>query len=221
MQQMSRPLPHPGHCAHLRRQTGRSGKPQRPHLGVDPRVRPTTAFQTPQTVRGTLKPMETTMEHACADVPLLQGDAGFAQEVMAGPGGETLPLCYQCGTCTGCCPVGAVDEDFSPAQIIQWIRLGLRERVLGSPKIWLCLQCHRCSFSCPQGVRFADINGTLRHLAVREGFLPASTAEALALVERHLAALRCAVLERALQRDFPPTRSIGALVQDVLRDLHG
>lgn len=166
--------------------------------------------------------METTMEHTSAEIPLLQGDADFAEKVMAGPGGETLPLCYQCGTCTGCCPVGAVDEDFSPAQIIQWIRLGLREHVLGSPKIWLCLQCHRCSFSCPQGVRFADINGTLRHLAVQEGFLDASTAEELTAVERHLAALRCAVLERVVRR--APTdaaQPVGELVQEALRDLHG
>lgn len=161
------------------------------------------------------------MEHSSTEIPLLQGDAGFAQEVASGPGGETLPLCYQCGTCTGCCPVGAVDEGFSPALIIQWIRLGLRERVLGSPKIWLCLQCHRCSFSCPQGVRFADINGTLRHMAVRDGFVEASTAEKLAAVERDLAALRCAVLEGVMRKEPNPAVSMAERVREALRELHG
>uniref|UniRef100_A0A831ZSS3 4Fe-4S ferredoxin-type domain-containing protein n=1 Tax=Desulfacinum infernum TaxID=35837 RepID=A0A831ZSS3_9BACT len=165
--------------------------------------------------------MGATMEHTSTEIPLLRGDAGFAQEVTEGPGGDTLPLCYQCGTCTGCCPVGAVDDAFSPALIIQWIRLGLRERVLGSPKIWLCLQCHRCSFSCPQGVRFADINGTLRHMAVREGFVDAATAEKLAAVEKDLAALRCAVLERAMGKDPNTTPSTDELVREALRDLHG
>lgn len=160
------------------------------------------------------------IEHTSSELPLLLGDAGFAEEVMAGPGGDTLLLCYQCGTCTGCCPVGAVDEEFSPAQIIQWIRLGLRERVLGWPKIWLCLQCHRCSFSCPQGVRFADINGTLRYLAVRDGFFDASTAEELAAAEKHLAALRCAVLERVLRKAPGTACSTADLLRDALRDFH-
>ncbi len=161
------------------------------------------------------------MENTSSTIPILQGDAGFAQEVAAGPGGDTLPLCYQCGTCTGCCPVGAVDEGFSPALIIQWIRLGLRERVLGSPKIWLCLQCHRCSFSCPQGVRFADINGTLRHMAVREGFVDAAKAQEFAALERDLSALRCAVLDRAMREAPNAALSTEELVREALRNLHG
>ncbi len=165
--------------------------------------------------------MEANEEKKIVRAELLTGDSGFAEEVMAAPGGETLSLCYQCGTCTGCCPVSAVDEGFSPANIIQWIRLGLRTLVLSSSKIWLCLRCHRCSFYCPQGVRFADINATLAHLSVQEGFMSASKVERLSALESHLAALRCAAIQRVLNLSEPDSEDMDTLIQNVLRERHG
>ncbi|ROQ92308.1 4Fe-4S dicluster domain-containing protein [Desulfosoma caldarium] len=165
--------------------------------------------------------MEASDGKKAVTVELLTGDAGFAEEVMAAPGGETLSLCYQCGTCTGCCPVSAVDEEFSPARIIQWIRLGLRPHVLASSKIWLCLRCHRCSFYCPQGVRFADINAALAYMAVRDGFVSEVKADRLRALEGRLAAVRCALIERALNIPDGETIDMDAWLQDVLRDLHG
>lgn len=165
--------------------------------------------------------MEAKDEKTAVKVDLLSGDSGFAEEVMSAPGGETLSLCYQCGTCTGCCPVSAVDERFSPAQIIQWIRLGLRQSVLASSKIWLCLRCHRCSFYCPQGVRFADINATLRHLALQEGYVSAVMEPRLSVLESHLNLLRCALIERALDIPDEATMDLDTLIRDVSRDLHG
>lgn len=165
--------------------------------------------------------MEAKDEKKPVKVDLLSADSGFAEEVMSAPGGETLALCYQCGTCTGCCPVSGVDEGFSPAQIIQWIRLGLRQWVLASSKIWLCLQCHRCSFYCPQGVRFADINATLRHLAIQEGYVSAVTEERLSALESHLNFFRCALIQRVLDIPDEATMDMDALMQNVSRDLHG
>lgn len=165
--------------------------------------------------------MDANMQKASAEIPILKSDPYFAEEVMAGPGGDTLSLCYQCGLCTGCCPVSAIDDAFSPALIIQWIRLGLREAVLSSPKIWLCLRCHRCSFLCPQGVRFADINATVANLAIRDGYMSRVKADRLAALESRLGALRRLVIEKAL--DLPETDpvNVDAFIQDAMRDLHG
>jgi heterodisulfide reductase subunit C len=49
----------------------------------------------------------------------------------------------------------------------------MREEVLSSPQIWLCTMCYRCYSRCPQQVNFTDIMRALRHMAVRDGYVPA------------------------------------------------
>jgi len=48
----------------------------------------------------------------------------FADEVAAGtPGGETLRLCLQCGTCGGSCPSGP-DMDHTPRALFALMLAG-------------------------------------------------------------------------------------------------
>lgn len=81
--------------------------------------------------------------------------------------------CVQCTTCTNVCPVVAVSEnprrdlDLTPQQVMNLMRLQLRDLALGARMVWDCVTCYQCQEHCPQGVKVADILYELRNEAVR------------------------------------------------------
>ncbi len=89
--------------------------------------------------------------------------------------------CIQCTTCTSVCPVVAVSEDpqrdldWTPQQIMNLMRLQLKELALGSQMVWDCVTCYSCQEHCPQGVKVADVLYELRNEAYRR-FKPRSMA---------------------------------------------
>lgn len=86
-------------------------------------------------------------------------------------GGQNVNLCYQCKKCTAGCPI--VEEmDFTPTQIIQAIRLGMKDLVLTSKTIWLCASCQTCTTRCPQEVDIAGIMDAARIIARKERIKP-------------------------------------------------
>ena len=93
----------------------------------------------------------------------------FLAAVLAARGGERVLECYQCGTCSGSCPVLA-HMDHGPRQIIHMIRSGLGEEVLSSPDIWYCVSCYSCACRCPRGIEIADVMAALRSLAMQKGY---------------------------------------------------
>jgi len=98
-------------------------------------------------------------------------DSKFKYEVSEQPGGENLKLCFSCGICTAGCPVTEVDSEYNPRKLIRMILLGMKEEVLSSNLIWLCSLCYTCYARCPQNVKFTDIMGVLRDMAVREKYV--------------------------------------------------
>lgn len=88
-------------------------------------------------------------------------------------GGETLNLCFQCGTCTGSCPSGR-HTVFRTRKLIRRAQLGLKDDVLPSDDLWFCTTCYTCYERCPRGVEIPDIILTLRNMAVREGYMAES-----------------------------------------------
>ncbi len=99
-------------------------------------------------------------------------DARFRHEIMNEPGGETLKVCFQCGTCTSGCPIARFSHSYRPRQIIQMTQLGMRSKVLSSDTLWLCAACFTCTDRCPQDVEVASVLRVLRNLAAKEGFMP-------------------------------------------------
>ncbi len=99
-------------------------------------------------------------------------DRKFAKTVKSQHGGEELYKCYQCGSCTGGCPVGKLDNSYNPRKIIHLTMLGLKDEVLSSNAIWLCASCYTCQERCPQGVEIADLMFAIRNLAVAEKHVP-------------------------------------------------
>jgi len=94
----------------------------------------------------------------------------FKSEVVSAPGGEVLTRCFDCGTCSGICPVSKTNPAFDPRKILHMIKLGLKERVLRSRALWYCSHCDSCMFVCPQDVRFSSVVDVLREMAVSEGY---------------------------------------------------
>jgi heterodisulfide reductase subunit C len=95
----------------------------------------------------------------------------FAKKVeTGGPGGETLMLCYQCGTCTASCPSGRLTA-FRTRQIIRKAQLGLKDQILPTEELWLCTTCYACVERCPREVEITDILFILRNMAAQEGFM--------------------------------------------------
>jgi heterodisulfide reductase subunit C/nitrate reductase gamma subunit len=84
---------------------------------------------------------------------------------------ETFEACIQCQTCTNVCPVVAWspnpdrDVGITPQQIMNLLRIGLKELTLGSPMVWDCVTCYLCQEHCPEGIRVTDILYELRSLA--------------------------------------------------------
>ncbi len=65
-------------------------------------------------------------------------------------------ICYQCGECTGACPLRRVSR-FNPREIIHELATDK-----GSGAGWECLLCENCYFVCPQGVDIPSLILDLR-----------------------------------------------------------
>ena len=93
--------------------------------------------------------------------------SGFIEEIEK-TSGQRVNDCYQCGMCTGGCPV-TFYMDYPPSQIIRMVQLGMREKVLSSKTIWVCASCYTCTTRCPKEVDLAEVMDTLRQMAHQEG----------------------------------------------------
>jgi len=101
----------------------------------------------------------------------------FSEEIAHRLGGETITLCYQCGTCASSCPVAKTTDKFNPRDIIKLSLLGEKQQVLSDGAIWLCSSCYNCQERCPQKVEIADVIYALRNTAIKEGHIPNIYAE--------------------------------------------
>lgn len=97
---------------------------------------------------------------------------GFSDTVTRQLGGETLTLCYQCGTCASSCPVAKITPRFNPREVIKLSLLGAQDEILSGDAIWLCCSCYNCQERCPQKVEIADVIYALRNIAFKKGHIP-------------------------------------------------
>jgi heterodisulfide reductase subunit D len=96
-----------------------------------------------------------------------QLDRHFVEQVE--PEWHKLLTCFQCGTCSASCPAAEL-MDYSPRQVWQLMRLGLRDVVMNSRTFWLCTQCYACQVRCPRGIEIAETMRNLREWAVDQGY---------------------------------------------------
>jgi heterodisulfide reductase subunit C len=87
------------------------------------------------------------------------------------PIAEEALLCYQCGTCSGACPVAAAGGmDYTPRAIMRLIQAGMEEEVLSCQTIWACASCYACVVRCPRDIEITDVMTQLRHVALKKGY---------------------------------------------------
>ncbi len=82
--------------------------------------------------------------------------------------GETIKRCYQCGNCSGGCPVSYAME-IPPTQVMRYLQLGMVEELMASNSMWVCVGCLQCFSRCPQSVSVANTLEGLRQLVLRKG----------------------------------------------------
>lgn len=80
--------------------------------------------------------------------------------------GENFQKCYQCGTCSGSCPM-AEHLTTAPRQIMALLQLGQTEALAESNTPWVCASCHVCMVRCPRGIDIPKVMEALRQLKLR------------------------------------------------------
>lgn len=132
---------------------------------------------------------------------LSEMDANFKYEIASQPGAENFKRCFTCGTCTASCPVAEVNEDYDPRKIIRMAILGMREQVLSSDVLWMCSRCYTCYALCPQNVKFTDVIGILREMAIKEGYVPEERDNEARELDKFVQDLRCNLVNYKIHPD--------------------
>ena len=147
---------------------------------------------------------------------LNEQDQKFKYDVASRPGAENFKLCFTCGTCTASCPVAEVNEDYDPRKIIRQAVFGMRKDVLLSDIIWMCQRCYVCYARCPQNVKFADVMGVLRQMAVEEEFVPKERIEQMDELDKFSQDLRCNLVKYLIKPDDKQGKKIKSMVEERL-----
>lgn len=92
---------------------------------------------------------------------------GFTEKIDYLTKGESVVSCYQCGICSGSCPLRFA-MDASPMQIVRMVHLGLEEKIFSSNTIWICSTCYTCQARCPRGIDIPKIIEALRQMRLRK-----------------------------------------------------
>ena len=81
--------------------------------------------------------------------------------------GEKVADCYQCGKCSGGCPVTA-DTNSGPSAVMRQVQLGLKDDALSNDLVWGCAGCNTCSSRCPEGIDTARVIDAVRAISLNE-----------------------------------------------------
>ena len=93
-----------------------------------------------------------------------------SREAKSGNVIDLLDVCYQCGQCSGGCPVARVTPEYNIRRIIKAARDG---RIQPDDKsIWLCSTCYTCYERCPQDVKPIKIIQHMTNIASQKGCIP-------------------------------------------------
>ena len=96
-----------------------------------------------------------------------------AREELKELGTLDVGHCFNCGSCTGICPLSKEVNRF-PRRLIRYSQLGMVD--LENEDIWTCATCKSCIQQCPRSVETIDLIKSLRKIIVQAGagFLPKS-----------------------------------------------
>jgi Fe-S oxidoreductase len=78
-------------------------------------------------------------------------------------------LCYECGKCSGICPVARFDSSFSPRSLLIRATRGEIDKLIHDQTVWSCLTCGLCDTRCPVGIDYGLLTKVMRTVVRREG----------------------------------------------------
>jgi Fe-S oxidoreductase len=87
--------------------------------------------------------------------------------------------CYQCGKCTGGCPVSLKSKLNIRRLMIEGILGRNLERLNERLELWDCTTCKTCTLRCPRGLKPMDLIIGMRGILVEEGHIPKTLIEAM------------------------------------------
>lgn len=93
--------------------------------------------------------------------------------------------CYQCGKCTGGCPVSLKSKLNIRRLMIEGILGKNLERISERVELWDCTTCKTCTIRCPRGLKPMDLIIGMREILVEEGHIPKTIIEAMENTYKH------------------------------------
>lgn len=87
--------------------------------------------------------------------------------------------CFQCGKCTGGCPVSLKSKLNIRRLMIEGILGRITEKISEREELWDCTTCKTCTLRCPRGLKPMDLIIGMRGSLVEEGHIPKTIIEAL------------------------------------------
>jgi Fe-S oxidoreductase len=93
--------------------------------------------------------------------------------------------CYQCGKCTGGCPVSLKSRLNIRRLMIEAILERNLEHLSERLELWDCTTCKTCTIRCPRGLKPMDLVIGMRSSLVEEGHIPKTLIEAMENSYKH------------------------------------
>jgi Fe-S oxidoreductase len=87
--------------------------------------------------------------------------------------------CFQCGKCTGGCPVSLKSRLNIRRLMIEAILGKNLDRVSEMEELWDCTTCKTCTLRCPRGLNPMDLVIGMRGTLIEEGHIPKTIIEAM------------------------------------------
>ena len=81
--------------------------------------------------------------------------------------GQNVYKCFQCGTCTGSCPM-IEHISASPRKLMALMQLGQPDMLAEINTPWVCASCHTCMVRCPRGIDIPRVMEALRQVSLRQ-----------------------------------------------------
>jgi heterodisulfide reductase subunit C len=99
-------------------------------------------------------------------ISLKTTDTGLQRKVRD-ISGQNFSKCFQCGTCSGSCPM-IEHITASPRKLMALLQLGHKGALEVANTPWVCASCHTCMVRCPRGLDIPRIMEALRQVVLRQ-----------------------------------------------------
>jgi Fe-S oxidoreductase len=93
--------------------------------------------------------------------------------------------CFQCGKCTGGCPVSLKSKLNIRRLMIEGILGRSLDRISEKVELWDCTTCKTCTLRCPRGLKPMDLVIGMREMLVEEGHIPKTIIDAMENAYKH------------------------------------